>query len=442
MPIVRKIGCSVSGLAGAAMTALVIASAPAFAQEGLDGLVGPEQEAEIYCVYDILSQSGDTLQIADVFVDPDASEAAIEAADATLSGAVDECMAAYVWDETTREYAAAVGIHASVIEVVVGRMTDEGLEQSLIKAIFGVLDVLEAEDMATFRSPDWLSNARFQKRMNRSLVLAGLPNESSVLDNALLVMESAALSVEAIVDWLLADAPATADASKALGGSKKSKSASAEPAPRAPKLTLTSTGTGWYVADGGLIVTNAHVIEGCKRITLKSGADLSLINVAADGEDLALLRGSSSVRPLNIRDTRSVRLAEDVLIAGFPLGSILSSGINVTVGTVSAQMGMGDDKRRFQFTAPVQPGNSGGPVLDMSGNVIGVVVSKLNAMSVQDKFGDIPQNVNFGITLAQLIAFLDANDVAYQRTASADKLDKVDLAELARASTVLLQCYE
>ena len=102
----------------------------------------------------------------------------------------------------------------------------------------------------------------------------------------------------------------------------------------------------------------------------------------------------------------------------------------------------GDDERRFQFTAPVQPGNSGGPVLDMSGNVIGVVVAKLNAMTVQDQYGDIPQNVNFGIALPSLLEFLDENDIAYSRTASSEKLDKVDLAELARASTVLLECYQ
>ncbi len=131
-----------------------------------------------------------------------------------------------------------------------------------------------------------------------------------------------------------------------------------------------------------------------------------------------------------------------MLIAGYPLGGILSSGINVTVGTVSALAGMGDDTRRFQFTAPVQPGNSGGPVLDTSGHVIGVVVSKLNAMSVQSQVGDIPQNVNFGIALPNLIAFLDDNDVPYEQKVSNTPKDKVDLAELARESTVLLQCYQ
>ena len=206
-------------------------------------------------------------------------------------------------------------------------------------------------------------------------------------------------------------------------------------------MEITATGTGWYVAPGGYLVTNAHVVEDCKMVTLKSGAELQILNMQPD-EDLALLKGVTEVAPLVLRDGRSARLAEDVLIAGYPLGGILSSGINVTVGTVSALAGMGDDERRFQFTAPVQPGNSGGPVLDTSGHVIGVVVSKLNAMSIQDEIGDIPQNVNFGIALPSLIKFLKGNDVPYAPQASSTHIDKVDLAELARESTVLLQCYQ
>ncbi len=438
-------GHRITGLVGAAMAALFLPAMPALAQEGLAGLVNPEQEAEIYCVYDILSQSGDTYTIADVFVDPDATDEDIEAADEILSLAIEECMDAYEWTETVREYAAVIGIHGSVIDVVTADLLAEGVEQEHIQAIFDVLDLLDEEDMEVFRSPDWLSDRRFQKRMNRSLVAAGIPNEPAVLENSLLVMESAILSVEAIVDWMLEAPPVTADAAKPSGGgSKKSKSARAgsngTPAARAPKLELVSTGTGWYVADGGLIVTNGHVVEGCKAMRLKNGADLEMVSVS-DGEDLALLRGATSVRPLQIRNTRNVKLAEDVLVAGYPLGSILGSGINVTVGTVSSLTGGGDTKR-FQFTAPVQPGNSGGPVLDMSGNVIGVVVAKLNAMTVQDQYGDIPQNVNFGIALPSLLEFLDENDIDYSRKASADKLDKVDLAELARASTVLLECYQ
>lgn len=434
----------ISGLAGALLAGLAIPAAPVFAQEGLAGLMTPEQQAELYCVYDILSQTGDTAEIAGVFIDPDATEADIEGADAVLSAAVDECLLAYTWTDEMRGYAAAIGIHGSVIETLTLDLAESGLPEESIQIIFDALDLLDDADMETFKSPGWLSDTRFRKRINRTLIAAGLPNDQAVLGSSLLVMESSVLTVDAIVDWLL-EAGVSSQVSKAPAGNKKSKAgranASTAPAARAPKLELAGSGTGWYVADGGYLVTNAHVVEGCKRMTLKSGAELEIVDVAAD-EDLALLRGSASLAPLSLRSARTVRLAEDVLIAGFPLGGILSSGINVTTGSVSALAGLGDDERRFQFTAPVQPGNSGGPVLDMSGNVVGVVVSKLNAMTIQDQVGDIPQNVNFGIALPSLLTFLDANDVAYTRQPSAAKLEKVDLAELARASTVLLQCYQ
>ena len=428
----------IAGLMGAAIVAI---AAPATAQEGLDGLMSPEQQAELYCVYDMLSQTGEAASIAGVFVDPEATDADIEGADAILSDAIDECLLAYTWTDEMRGYAAAIGIHGSVIELLTANLVEGGLSEDTVQVIFDALDLLDEADMETFKSPDWLSDTRFRKRINRTLIAAGLPNDKAVLSNSLLVMESSVLTVDAIVDWLL-EAGVGSQASKAPAGNKKSKAGRANAAgPREPKLELTGSGTGWYVADGGYLVTNAHVVEGCKRMTLKSGAELDIIDVAAD-EDLALLRGGDSFAPLSLRSARNVRLAEDVLIAGFPLGGILSSGINVTTGSVSALAGLGDDERRFQFTAPVQPGNSGGPVLDMSGNVVGVVVSKLNAMSIQDQIGDIPQNVNFGIGLQSLFTFLDTNDVAYNRQASGAKLEKVDLAEMARASTVLLQCYQ
>jgi S1-C subfamily serine protease len=134
-----------------------------------------------------------------------------------------------------------------------------------------------------------------------------------------------------------------------------------------------------------------------------------------------------------------VRLAENVLVAGFPLAGILSSGLNVTTGAVSALAGIGDDRRRIQMTAPVQPGNSGGPLLDQSGNVVGVVVSKL-ALSVLSITGDIPQNVNFAVSLGTLQAFLDANSIDYQTRPSSSPMSNADVAEMARAATVQIEC--
>ena len=94
------------------------------------------------------------------------------------------------------------------------------------------------------------------------------------------------------------------------------------------------------------------------------------------------------------------------------------------------------------MTAPVQPSNSGGPVLDLSGNVVGVVVAKLNAIRIARATGDIPQNVNFAISAGTTKAFLDAQVVPYDTAPSTATLSPADVAAKARKFTVLLECWK
>ena len=139
---------------------------------------------------------------------------------------------------------------------------------------------------------------------------------------------------------------------------------------------------------------------------------------------------------------RGVRTGEDIVVAGFPLHGLLTSDINVTKGIVSALAGPGDDRRFIQITAPIQPGNSGGPVLDASGHVVGVVVARLDALKLARRTGRLPQNVNFAISEGAARAFLDAHDVPYKTARSNRTMPTADIAAKAKGYTVLIECWK
>ena len=102
--------------------------------------------------------------------------------------------------------------------------------------------------------------------------------------------------------------------------------------------------------------------------------------------------------------------------------------------------GVGDDTRMFQISAPVQPGNSGGPLLDKFGNVVGVIVSKLDALRVAKVTDDLAQNINFAIKIGAAVNFMEANDVRSSEKENASSLEAADIAERAKLFTVQIKC--
>ncbi|MFV0409436.1 MAG: trypsin-like peptidase domain-containing protein [Paracoccus sp. (in: a-proteobacteria)] len=131
----------------------------------------------------------------------------------------------------------------------------------------------------------------------------------------------------------------------------------------------------------------------------------------------------------------------DITVAGYPLSGILS-GLNITRGAVSSLKGVGGDAISMQISAPVQPGNSGGPAVDGEGRVVGVVVSKLNATQIAQTTGDIPQNVNFAIRgeMARLFMFQNGVEPVIAEE-GAPALDPVTLGKKLEAVTRLVECY-
>jgi S1-C subfamily serine protease len=204
------------------------------------------------------------------------------------------------------------------------------------------------------------------------------------------------------------------------------------------------SGSGIVVSAAGDILTNDHVIAECSTIRLKGAgyAGETATVVARDPRnDLALLRSQPKATEFAVfRDGRGIRSGDQVVAVGFPLPGLLASEANVTVGGVSALAGLRDDPRYLQITAPVQPGSSGGALLDLAGNLVGIVSSKLNGLKVAQASGDIPQNVNFAVKSDIARVFLDGKDVDYATAPSTVTLSPADIGERAKRFTLLIDC--
>jgi len=172
-----------------------------------------------------------------------------------------------------------------------------------------------------------------------------------------------------------------------------------------------TSGTGLFVNSDGDILTNSHVVRGCLRVSggIPGSQMQNALVVARDHtNDLALLKSNFKPSVAPVLRT-GVRTGEPVAVYGFPLAGLLPSTGNFTLGNVTATAGLRDDTSMLQVSAPVHPGNSGGPVLDHAGRVVGIVVGKLNTAPMVKEIGDIPQNVNFAIKTSIVLNFLEAN---------------------------------
>jgi S1-C subfamily serine protease len=222
-----------------------------------------------------------------------------------------------------------------------------------------------------------------------------------------------------------------------------------------------SSGTAFEVTDSGYLLTNHHVVAGCKSVSLRKGnlEDPAQV-VASDANlDLALLSNPSRLMDrINHRrltggaaipyarfpqDKDYLLLGEAVIAVGFPLRGFVG-GINVTTGVVSSTDGPPGVPTVFQITAPIQGGNSGGPVLNARGTVIGVVVGQLDAAKMQQLVGVTPQNVNFAIQgkLARDFVRKSAGSVAMNDAGSPPGTsDTATIANNAAQYTYQVLCY-
>ena len=203
-----------------------------------------------------------------------------------------------------------------------------------------------------------------------------------------------------------------------------------------------ASGTGFYVSNDGHIITNYHVIDGCMDMKVHTkGRVIPTLRIADDElNDLALLKISETPSHVFALSNDSPFPLQEIVVAGFPFGESYSSSLKFTQGIISSLTGIGNNYSEMQIDAALQPGNSGGPIIDEYGNIVGVAVAKLDAKYTLDNFGVIPENTNFGIKASAVKNLLEGNQVPL-KTPNTELISKRDLSRLVTDGTVYLTCW-
>ena len=199
-------------------------------------------------------------------------------------------------------------------------------------------------------------------------------------------------------------------------------------------LVPASSGTGFFVSTNGHMVTNNHVIDSCNIVKAHyKGKELEANVLFVDRtNDLAIIKANIKPNKVFAVSNEDVSLLEDIIVAGYPLGKNISASIKTFKGSVTALSGFGDNYSNFQIDASLSSGNSGGPIVDQKGNVVGVAVEKLVEVGVE--------GFNFGVKSSTLKTFANSNQLKFQDP-STKELSNKELGELITEATIYLECW-
>ena len=215
---------------------------------------------------------------------------------------------------------------------------------------------------------------------------------------------------------------------------KKPKKKKSTPESDDNKVVAASMGSGFFVTKAGHLVTNYHVIEECDAVKTNTlGKEVRADIIAVDKtNDLAILKANMNPTKVFPVSNKDVALLQDVIVAGFPLGKKVSSAIKIHKGNVTALAGFGDNYSNFQTDATINQGNSGGPIMNQKGNVVGVAVQLIAA--------EHAQNVFFGVKSSTLRTFAQANNINFL-TPNYRDMSNEELGEFITEATVFLDCW-
>ena len=176
--------------------------------------------------------------------------------------------------------------------------------------------------------------------------------------------------------------------------------AAATASPPSNSAAAVTSGTGFFVSNNGHIISNHHVVVNATHIEVRDStgrvAIATVVSIDASN-DVALLKIEADSIPLTLRPSTSARKGGEVFTLGYPLVNIQGQEQKVTFGRINALSGIQGDIRYLQIDVPIQPGNSGGPLITEEGHVVAVVTATLNQLGTLKATGTLPQSVNYAV---------------------------------------------
>jgi S1-C subfamily serine protease len=206
-----------------------------------------------------------------------------------------------------------------------------------------------------------------------------------------------------------------------------------------------ASGTGFFITDDGYLISNYHVVKDAAQVRLVTSAGLisaKVVQVDA-ANDLALLKAEGRFAPVPVAASRGVKLGGTVATVGFPNIGMQGFAPKLAKGEIASLSGAADDPRYFQISVPVQPGNSGGALVDDRGNVIGIVSAKLDASAALAASGSLPENVNYAVKSSLLLSFFESVPAVSAKLKTPVTADRKfeDVVKSAQDAAVLVLVY-
>lgn len=199
-----------------------------------------------------------------------------------------------------------------------------------------------------------------------------------------------------------------------------------------------ATGTGFFVAKD-ILVTCYHVVDGAETVKCNyRGNEYQCSIVAVDKKcDIAILRvekiGEHTTLPI---DRRNCAISDKVFTVGYPMTAMLGKECKYSEGVISALSGLGGDNSCYQVSVPIQPGNSGGPLIHGLRGVVGIISAKLDDAATMAIAGTIPQGVNYAVKSRYLSDLLSDNGISVEANAG----NQIN-AEYAKNATALIKVH-